>query len=232
MVITSKDFIDTMSRNQLFDKMDREHLRLLSLEWSWRTTEETKPIIENLITSKYRDKLTQQFEIAQKVLKISYQEDRLKSAKLRTKLFDAILQRYPYPDTEVIPMFDWDKIMSCFHACVSACHNPSNSVLNVNAALSSWNFPYKTYLHSTNPKGFEFDRDWLTNDCIALAKGIAAERAFDRMPILADALQDAGCNNEEILSHLRNDVNEFTRADWILLKLCGINFLTYGIYHL
>ena len=31
------------------------------------------------------------------------------------------------------------------------------------------------------------------------------ERAFDRLPILADALLDAGCDGEDLLSHLRCD---------------------------
>ena len=36
-----------------------------------------------------------------------------------------------------------------------------------------------------------------------LARGIFAERAFDRTPILADALLDAGCGDEDMLGHLR-----------------------------
>jgi len=47
------------------------------------------------------------------------------------------------------------------------------------------------------------DPSWLTSDVLALATGIYADRAFDRMPILADALQDAGCENTEILDHCR-----------------------------
>jgi hypothetical protein len=43
--------------------------------------------------------------------------------------------------------------------------------------------------------------DWLTSDVVALAIGIYEERAFDRLPILADALQDAGCDSDDILSH-------------------------------
>ena len=44
---------------------------------------------------------------------------------------------------------------------------------------------------------------WLTSTVLALANGIYEEKAFDRMPILADALQDAGCDNEDILNHCR-----------------------------
>lgn len=47
------------------------------------------------------------------------------------------------------------------------------------------------------------DPSWLTSDVVALAQGIYNEKAFDRMPILADALQDAGCDNAEVLDHCR-----------------------------
>jgi hypothetical protein len=36
-----------------------------------------------------------------------------------------------------------------------------------------------------------------------LARGIHDERAFGRMPILADALEEAGATDAEMLSHLR-----------------------------
>jgi hypothetical protein len=45
--------------------------------------------------------------------------------------------------------------------------------------------------------------EWLTTDVRALATGIYTDRAFDRMPILADALQDAGCTSDDILNHCR-----------------------------
>jgi hypothetical protein len=36
-----------------------------------------------------------------------------------------------------------------------------------------------------------------------LAEGVYADRAFERLPLLADALEDAGCTDAELLSHLR-----------------------------
>ncbi len=59
------------------------------------------------------------------------------------------------------------------------------------------------------------DPAWLTSDVLALARGIHDDRAFDRMPILADALQDAGCANEDILSHCRA-AREHVRGCWVL----------------
>src|SRR4051812_48079482 len=44
---------------------------------------------------------------------------------------------------------------------------------------------------------------WRSATVVALARGIDAERAFDRLPILADALQDAGCEDAELLGHCR-----------------------------
>lgn len=44
---------------------------------------------------------------------------------------------------------------------------------------------------------------WLTSTVVTLATGIYQEKAFDRIPILAGTLQDAGCDNDEILTHCR-----------------------------
>ena len=44
---------------------------------------------------------------------------------------------------------------------------------------------------------------WLTRKVKTLAQGIYNNRAFERMPELADALAEAGCGNPDILSHCR-----------------------------
>jgi len=58
--------------------------------------------------------------------------------------------------------------------------------------------------------------DWLTSTVVALATGIYEDRAYDRMPYLADAVQDAGCNDAEILDHLRDSTITHLRGCWVL----------------
>jgi hypothetical protein len=55
---------------------------------------------------------------------------------------------------------------------------------------------------------------WRTPDVMLLAKGIYDDRAFDRMPILADALQDAGCDSDDVLSHCRDTSLKHVRGCW------------------
>lgn len=64
------------------------------------------------------------------------------------------------------------------------------------------------------------DSAWLTSDVVALATSIYEYRAFDRLPILADALQEAGCDNEDILTHLRSD-GPHVRGCWALDLVLG-----------
>jgi hypothetical protein len=44
---------------------------------------------------------------------------------------------------------------------------------------------------------------WRTVTVLGLARDIYEERAFERLPILADALLDCGCEDEAVLSHCR-----------------------------
>jgi hypothetical protein len=45
--------------------------------------------------------------------------------------------------------------------------------------------------------------EWRTATVLALAQGAYVEGAFDRLPILADALEEAGCSDAELLEHCR-----------------------------
>jgi hypothetical protein len=56
---------------------------------------------------------------------------------------------------------------------------------------------------------------WFTSTVVALANGIYQEKAFDRLPILADALQDSGCDSEDILNHCRQP-GEHVKGCWVI----------------
>ncbi|OAI47680.1 hypothetical protein AYO44_09285 [Planctomycetaceae bacterium SCGC AG-212-F19] len=64
------------------------------------------------------------------------------------------------------------------------------------------------------------DPAWHSANVTGLAEAIYDERAFDRLPILADALEDAGCTNEDILSHCRGG-GEHVRGCWMVDLVLG-----------
>jgi hypothetical protein len=67
------------------------------------------------------------------------------------------------------------------------------------------------------------DPSWLAwNDgtVVKLAESIYDERAFDRMPILADALEEASCTKADILAHCRGP-GPHVRGCWVVDLLLG-----------
>jgi hypothetical protein len=55
---------------------------------------------------------------------------------------------------------------------------------------------------------------WRTPDVMRLAHDLYAEKAFDRMPILADALEEAGCASLGVLEHCRDSRLVHLRGCW------------------
>jgi hypothetical protein len=60
-----------------------------------------------------------------------------------------------------------------------------------------------------------FDPRWRTADTVGLARDIYDERAFDRLPLLADALMDAGCTDEQVIGHCRSE-GPHVRGCWVV----------------
>jgi hypothetical protein len=69
-------------------------------------------------------------------------------------------------------------------------------------------------------KKARIQRRWRTDTVLALARTMCASRDFGAMPILADALQDAGCDNDDILSHCRGD-GPHARGCWVVDLVLG-----------
>jgi hypothetical protein len=66
-----------------------------------------------------------------------------------------------------------------------------------------------------------FDARWRTTDAVALAKQMYKTQKFGAMPILADALQEAGCEDEQVLSHCRDTTAVHVRGCWVLDAVLG-----------
>jgi hypothetical protein len=64
------------------------------------------------------------------------------------------------------------------------------------------------------------EQSWLTATVTSLATAIYQDRSFDNLPLLADALEDAGCSNQEVLNHLRGG-GEHCRGCWPLDLVLG-----------
>jgi hypothetical protein len=64
------------------------------------------------------------------------------------------------------------------------------------------------------------DPSWGTFTVTALAQAVYDDRAFDRLPILADALEDAGCTNQDILAHCRGP-GPHVLGCWVVDLLLG-----------
>ena len=62
---------------------------------------------------------------------------------------------------------------------------------------------------------------WDSGTVRGIAEGIYEERAFGRLPILADALEEAGCDDQAVLRHLREPGEHHLGCwalDWVLGK--------------
>ena len=66
-----------------------------------------------------------------------------------------------------------------------------------------------------------FDPAWRTDTALSLARVMYETRDFTAMPILADALQDAGCEHADILDHCRDPNGVHVRGCWVVDLVLG-----------
>ncbi len=60
-----------------------------------------------------------------------------------------------------------------------------------------------------------FSPDWRTDTAVAIARRVSESRDFSALPVLADALQDAGCDNSDVLNHCR-EPGAHVRGCWVV----------------
>jgi hypothetical protein len=65
-----------------------------------------------------------------------------------------------------------------------------------------------------------WESEWTTRTVHTLAADAYAAGRFDTLPVLADAMEDAGCDNAELLAHLRGP-GPHARGCWALDVVLG-----------
>lgn len=121
------------------------------------------------------------------------------------------------------------------HAADTATYGaePDCSYLSMSSAQRALSAAaYRNTLDTDTPLFLRFVRDVAGNpfrrssmpspmlNVTRLARAIYAKRAFDRLPILADTLEDSGCIDQGILEHLR-DSGPHVRGCWALDMVLG-----------
>ena len=66
-----------------------------------------------------------------------------------------------------------------------------------------------------------FSPEWRTSDVVSIAQSMYETRDFSPMAILADALQDAGCDHECILAHCHDANGVHVRGCWVVDLVLG-----------
>ncbi len=78
--------------------------------------------------------------------------------------------------------------------------------------------------HDIFPNPFRpvtFAPEWRTEAAVGIAAQMYDSRDFGNMPVLADALQDAGCELPEVLAHCRDPHGVHVRGCWVVDLVLG-----------
>jgi hypothetical protein len=67
-----------------------------------------------------------------------------------------------------------------------------------------------------------FDPAGRSSDVLALVRGIYDRRTYKTLPVLADAIREAGCDNDELLNHFRDTSRTHIRGCWALDLCLGL----------
>jgi hypothetical protein len=108
---------------------------------------------------------------------------------------------------------------ACFYTLAGVFLRPFRWPLPVPAAVEAERATQAALLRCLfgNPfRPVSLDPAWRTRTALALAQAIYDERDFAMLPVLADALEDAGCENGQVLAHCRQQGVPHVRGCWVV----------------
>ena len=113
----------------------------------------------------------------------------------------------------------WDDLHQLFHTASRSAKQAGEPIPQARLLDTG-----KLALELIGPNPFRpvfFPTEWRTETALILARQMYGSRDFGAMPILADALQDAGCEDEAILSHCRDPQATHVRGCWVVDLVLG-----------
>jgi hypothetical protein len=136
---------------------------------------------------------------------------------LDTVLYHELDLRKPVPP-DVIPE-DWDGLVQLVYAAYA--HDTSWH-RQVPAVLHSAELIREVFGSPFPPLAQQrFRPAWRTSDAVELARQMYEGRDFTNMPILCDALQDAGCGDQRIIDHCHDPRTAHVRGCWVVDLVLG-----------
>ena len=140
-----------------------------------------------------------------------------------------------YADGEVsrttVEQYQWELAVTFFHWLKSPAVERCHQVLSPRAHRAEHCYdhlrkddPFRALIRDIFGNPFRpgtFSPEWRTDTALSLARGMYESRDFSAMPILADALQDAGCDNDDILNHCRDAKQVHVRGCWVVDLVLG-----------
>jgi hypothetical protein len=145
-----------------------------------------------------------------------------------------------WPGSDIMPSYEYDEgTASQWAACAAqgaSFYNPPASVdarMAVNQAESVAGYTARALSVTKDAlcplfrdvfgnafRSATLDASWRTTRIVALTQAMYDEGQFDRMGILADALEEAGCTDAEVLAHCRGP-GPHVRGCWVVDLLLG-----------
>ena len=136
--------------------------------------------------------------------------DGLVEARRVTDAYDQIRRGWAFTD---LPYLLWPDLARSADAAVRMCGHadPAGSARRTAVLREVLGNPFRPVVP---------DERWLTATARGLARAAYDLAAFEKLPVLADALEDAGCDSGELLAHLRADGPHY-RGCWAVDLVLG-----------
>jgi hypothetical protein len=187
--------------------------------WHLLTDQTNREAVE--LSERYADGMATDQEVmakADRMLDVAWGWDRQLAAYYATNpCFDGGYCRGGFLATSP---YDWTAAVSCAHEAsgnVTGGHTP---VLEEVITEESNQARLVRDIFGNPSRPVTVDPTWLTPTVQQLDIALYEERTFDRLPILADALEDAGCTDLDILAHCRGK-GPHARGCWVVDLLLG-----------